>query len=280
MLDEFQEYITHDLAGMLNEVRKGGLSLVLSHQHLAQLGKDETLIASVQTNARLKFVFGGLDHDTACTVAKEIRLPSIVARQVERQFITPTVVGHRIEKLVNMGYSKGAGQSSNWQDAISETLNERDEAARKTHTHTASFGGTSTDSETESQTETRLLVPILEDMVHSEQARDLATKIAIEAQKITALKKRQVYIKFPEEPQGIRFTTPWLKSFKLSSVHTQAYARKTLIEQGALPPEEIDALIKKSREDFLAKVNEGNPPPESDDHAPRKRFHPSNPPRT
>ena len=33
-LDEFQEYITEDIAAMLDQVRKGGLHMVLAHQHL------------------------------------------------------------------------------------------------------------------------------------------------------------------------------------------------------------------------------------------------------
>src|SRR2546423_11051937 len=32
-LDEFQEYITDDIAAMLDQVRKGCLHLVLAHQH-------------------------------------------------------------------------------------------------------------------------------------------------------------------------------------------------------------------------------------------------------
>src|SRR5262249_23416403 len=46
-LDEFQEYITDDIAAMLEQVRKGGLHLVLAHQNLGQLLNDEHLLEAL-----------------------------------------------------------------------------------------------------------------------------------------------------------------------------------------------------------------------------------------
>ena len=39
-LDEFQEYITDDMCAMLDEVLKGGLHMVLAHQHFRPLRKQ------------------------------------------------------------------------------------------------------------------------------------------------------------------------------------------------------------------------------------------------
>jgi hypothetical protein len=60
-LDEFQEYITDDIASMLDQVRKGGLHMVLAHQHLGHFKTNAPLLKSILINARLRAVFGGLD---------------------------------------------------------------------------------------------------------------------------------------------------------------------------------------------------------------------------
>jgi hypothetical protein len=51
VLDEFQAYVTNDLSAMLDQVLKGGLHLVMAHQHLAQLEDDIRLEDSILTNA-------------------------------------------------------------------------------------------------------------------------------------------------------------------------------------------------------------------------------------
>ena len=83
-LDEFQEYITEDIAAMLDQVRKGGLHLVLAHQHLAHLQKAPTLLDSVLTNARIRAVFGGLPYESAELLANEMFLPDLNTRQITR----------------------------------------------------------------------------------------------------------------------------------------------------------------------------------------------------
>src|SRR5205085_7285583 len=45
-MDEFQEYINPQTARILDQVRKGGLHLVLAHQNMGQIIKDEHLCDS------------------------------------------------------------------------------------------------------------------------------------------------------------------------------------------------------------------------------------------
>lgn len=73
-LDEFQQYITDDMASMLDEVRKGGLHMVLSHQHMAHFAEHPKLKESVLVNARLRAVFGGLSTPSASELAEEMCL--------------------------------------------------------------------------------------------------------------------------------------------------------------------------------------------------------------
>lgn len=72
-IDEFQLFLTPDIGAMLDQSAKFGLHLMLFHQHLAQLQDlDKSAYASLMTNARIKFVFGGLMRKDARTFAEEI----------------------------------------------------------------------------------------------------------------------------------------------------------------------------------------------------------------
>jgi hypothetical protein len=69
-LDEFQNFISLDIADMLDEVRKYGVFLTLSHQRFGQL--DENIIDAVLTNCKIKAVFGGLRAESARMMAEEL----------------------------------------------------------------------------------------------------------------------------------------------------------------------------------------------------------------
>ena len=57
-LDEFQNFVSLDIARMLAEVRKFGLFLVLAHQYFEQL--DEDITAAALNNCQIKAVFGAV----------------------------------------------------------------------------------------------------------------------------------------------------------------------------------------------------------------------------
>jgi|GEM_PF-2095022 len=81
-LDEFQEYMSLDLASMLDQVRKGGLRLVMAHQHLGHVADDPRLRKSIFTNSRVKVVFGGLDAEDATQMAHEMFMREINERDI------------------------------------------------------------------------------------------------------------------------------------------------------------------------------------------------------
>src|SRR5258705_12010826 len=85
-LDEFQEYITDDVASMLDGVRKGGLHIVLAHQHLGHLAGDEHLLHSIMANARLRAVLGGLPVPSAEFMANDMFLPELNTRQIKTAY--------------------------------------------------------------------------------------------------------------------------------------------------------------------------------------------------
>ena len=69
-LDEFQNFVSLDIARMLAEVRKFGLFLVLAHQYFEQL--DEDITSAALNNCQIKAVFGGLSVGNARRMAEEL----------------------------------------------------------------------------------------------------------------------------------------------------------------------------------------------------------------
>lgn len=69
-LDEFQNFVSIDLCDALDEVRKFGVFLTLSHQRFGQLNED--IEDAILTNCRIKSVFGGLRVEDARRMAEEM----------------------------------------------------------------------------------------------------------------------------------------------------------------------------------------------------------------
>lgn len=130
-LDEFQEYITDDIGSMLDQVRKGGLHMVLAHQHLGHLADNPKLLDSILTNARIRAVFGGLPFKHAVELANEMFLPDLNTRQIKKAYYhtthlyreeTRTVRSHGSSRSTTegLGRSRGEGSSTGNVTASSE----------------------------------------------------------------------------------------------------------------------------------------------------------------
>jgi hypothetical protein len=122
-MDEFQEYITDDIGAMLDQVRKGGLHMVLAHQHLGHLADNPRLLQSVLTNARIRAVFGGLPFDEACALANEMFLPDLNTRQIKKAYYhtihlydeqTRIVRSHSASRGSSTTHSEMTGSGSSW----------------------------------------------------------------------------------------------------------------------------------------------------------------------
>lgn len=110
-LDEFQEYINEDMAAMLDQVRKGGLHMVLAHQHFGHFWENPRLRKSVLINARIRAVFGGLDYEDASAIANEMCLEELNTRQVKKAYYSHYTV-YEEETRVHRSRS----ESENWSD--------------------------------------------------------------------------------------------------------------------------------------------------------------------
>lgn len=119
--DEFGEYATSQMSSMLDQVRKGGLHLVLSHQRLGHLQRDPELLESVLTNARMRAVFGGLPYSNTHILTMEMALHRINENRVKatNYRITPRVrESEREITTEGVTGSRGRVRTRGGQDAL------------------------------------------------------------------------------------------------------------------------------------------------------------------
>ena len=261
-LDEFQEYITDDLASMLDEVRKGGLHMVLAHQHLGHFVDNQRLQKSVFTNARIRAVFGGLDYEDATTIANEMFLPDLNTRQIKKAYYH-TIHLYREETRHVQGTTSGFGNAQTISTGMGSGMSMPMDDSEGWFGPSASgvmfsseFSGTAdgtTSFESFSDVEVPIFVPIPKQELTSETEWTREEKVSKVAQMLKQQQQRHCFIKIDHE-----LTQP----LKVPLVRRHAVARETLPEyegdvyvaQEALPAMVVDRFLKESEDRFMARA--------------------------
>lgn len=112
-IDECQNFISHDLARILDELRKYSLTVVLACQTMEQIRlTDERVYASVKSVARTKIAFAEESYEEALRLAKDIYASEINPDRVKRVLSKPTVVGYRRVHLESRSQTRTAGATT------------------------------------------------------------------------------------------------------------------------------------------------------------------------
>jgi hypothetical protein len=111
ILDEFQNFVSLDIANMLDQVRKFGLYVTLAHQRFGQL--DDDITDAVLTNCRVKAVFGGLPTRSARLMAEELFIGELDATKVKAAIYQTKFwpLYHR-DRVYTKGRSQASSSSS------------------------------------------------------------------------------------------------------------------------------------------------------------------------
>jgi TraM recognition site of TraD and TraG/Helicase HerA, central domain len=110
-LDEFQNFVSIDIARMLAEVRKFGLFLVLAHQYFEQL--DEDIMAAALNNCQIKAVFGGLSTQNARRMAEELFIGKLDPEKIKVAiYQTKFWPEYRRDKAYGRGSSSGSAHGT------------------------------------------------------------------------------------------------------------------------------------------------------------------------
>lgn len=262
-LDEFQEYMSVDMGTMLDQVRGGGLHLILSHQHLGHLADDAHLRKSVMTNARIKVVFGGLDYEDAAFMAHEIYLREINERQVVRQILGQRIADQNIvrvetnsssrgqQKAVSRGHSAGESGPTDGDVVVVEESDPAGSVARWSSSETASE--TEAESQTKTTGEAVLVRTSYEDHVVGEIERSRDDRIGDFAARLKLQPQRHCTIKVKDHAPA-QCVIPWLDSYGDDLESIRRFEVDAYELQGALPMAEAERRLTESRAAFLARV--------------------------
>jgi len=294
-LDEFQEYITDDIAAMLDQVRKGGLHIVLAHQHMGHFAENPKLKKSIFTNARIRAVFGGLDYEDACVMGNEMFLPDLNTRQIEKAiYHTVHVYEKQYETIRSRsrshatstaeGISSGSGDSSGsshssvhgsslavsgpglgspiqvegW--STTETRGTSDSLSTSYSDASSAFSAVShstsqSHAETEGETVVPVWVPMPIQELGSEAEASRETKLSRVAQLLKEQMQQHCFIKLGTEITQ-PLLVPFVKDYGLSEQTLLEYQREVYKQQGALPAADVDRLLETSHRKFLAAASQ------------------------
>jgi hypothetical protein len=291
-LDEFQEYITDDIAGMLDQVRKGGLHIVLAHQHLGHFADNPRLKKSVFTNARMRAVFGGLDYEDACVFGNEMFLPDLNARQIKKAFYhtihlyeeqTRTIESHTVThgSSVSHGASVGTGSgvvvgsslglvensgasiglpntaampaTEGWYTESAGLSRVRSNSSSKSESDFESINTAETTSEAESVG--KVVTPVWAPIPTQELTTEAEWGREEKLSKIAQLLKEQM-----QQHCFVKLETtitepllvPFVKEYGLSEESLLEYQHQVYKLQGAQPAAHVDHLLDESYRKFLA----------------------------
>ena len=111
IVDECHRILSGDVAHILSESRKFGISLVLGHQYLAQIREaGEQVHHAIRNNCGTKVVFRIEDTEEAAELAGNV-VPLDLELPVH-SLIKPSAIGQEIVRLTGEGYSKSRVDST------------------------------------------------------------------------------------------------------------------------------------------------------------------------
>jgi hypothetical protein len=221
-IDECYQYITSSIERMLDETRKFGLHLVLSHQRLGQLGDPNGPIYNgVMAGGRTKVVFGGLEDHDAEVMAKNVFRSSFNLERPKHVLDKPVVIDEVPYWLESVSHtqSSNSSHSSTSSSSSADTAStsdataeeywaevddpfQRSKAASASKGHSESRGSSDSDQfgsgEAWTQGSAQTLKPVRVDMPTAVYSLEEELHLAIV--KLRELPKQTAIVKRPARP--------------------------------------------------------------------------------
>jgi hypothetical protein len=269
--DEFGEFATRDFASSLDQLRKFGVHLVLAHQRLRQLEREDAdVLSSVMTNAKIKVVFGGLERPEADRMARELFTGNVrgdrlkhVAYQTK---FRPVLDTFEVESQ-SWSNSEGESEADSWSRSSASGFSEMETESfhaeeidaetrgrSRTEQSSSSSGASGTRSRTASHGSggSRSLVPISRHEEFTEetsrQYRSLDEDWEEHVALVHRLAKREALIRVHHHPV-IHIVTPEIdpeqKDARWKRFQTQVSERCRYVKPVTVVVGEIDARRKQ-----------------------------------
>lgn len=272
-LDEFAEFVSLDIAGMLDQVRKFGLFMILAHQRFGQL--DPNLIDAVLTNCRMKAVFGGLPYESAKLMAQELFVGELDPKKIKAAiYQTKFWPKYSRDKVYThtSGRSEvsGFGSSSMSGFAAGSTAGEAfmpgdwlDGPTQVGLSSVMSSGSSSvsgnsrmkadTYSESDSVADIPIFVPVPFQELSSVQYYSLDEQLTELTAALKEQYSRHCFIKFADQKTQ-PMLVPVVEDFFTSQTNKNWYMSKLFSQQNALSPADVDRLLEDQDQALLNSV--------------------------
>jgi hypothetical protein len=271
-LDEFQNFVSIDIAEMLDQVRKFGLFAILSHQRFGHL--DDNITDAVLTNCRIKAVFGGLPVQSARLMAEELFIGELDPKKIKiaiyqtkfwPEYRRDTVYSRGTTRSSSTGLSQSSATGS-YTGATSAEMFLPDQgwfasgeiigtsestSSGESHVDSSSTSQSETAGEMESEADIPIFFPVPFQELSNVQYYTPEEQLV----ELTAALKEQYgrhcFIKIHNQ-QTQPLLVPFVKDFYTSPESLRWYEDKLAAKQHALPAAEVDLLLK-AQENALVK---------------------------
>lgn len=240
--DEFQNFVSPDVAEILPQGRKFGLSLILAHQFLGQLEAQETLLVdAVMATARTKVTFGGLSSKDAMAMVPELFAGQYDYHEVKRidYSVKFWPVSAR-DQVYTTGTGRGYVSTLGGATSDAEQWLPAGEPGATVHTQQSHW----TDAENETESESVADVPIIRHVPFiegketpwslEEQKQRLADALMLQLQ-------RHCFVK-PRDGQTAAVLVPPVKDFPQPVATVLNYEAEHAKKAGALTPARVDQI--------------------------------------
>ncbi|HEV3219579.1 MAG TPA: hypothetical protein VGZ48_07390 [Candidatus Acidoferrales bacterium] len=262
-LDEAQMYLTNDAAQMLDQVLKSGLRVTLAHHHMGQFYRDPHLQQSIEMNARIKYVFGGLPIEQAKRVAEEFFLG-----QLNKRWLKETHYGYHTEHILEnyeinstthgQTESEGGMKNSGYTDTFGFTENEGAIGEQGSHSKGFNSGGGFSSSEgsnwsngktqNDSQSRGTRYRPVTHKERDGQEDWGREEKISMLAARLTSLTTRHCFLKLPGK-EASEYEVPFVRRYLLNPARVLEYEKA--LQSTAIPSDEADRILKEQEHAFL-----------------------------
>ncbi|MGH7868776.1 MAG: TraM recognition domain-containing protein, partial [Candidatus Dormibacteraceae bacterium] len=261
-MDEFQNFVSLDIADMLDQVRKFGLFTVLSHQRFGQL--DENITDAVLTNCRIKAVFGGLTAPSARLMAEELFINKLDAEKIKVAIYqtkfwpkeeTRQVHTHSTSHTSSSGWSEGSSSGSlttsstgeffgpeQWFGSGSTMGTSTSRSSGDSSSSTSGSSGSDSYGDSESVADIPVFVPVPFKELSSVQYFSLEEQLTELTAALKEQYARHCFIRLPGE-EAEPMLVPKVESFYTAPQNIRWYEDKLLAKNHALPAAEVDTLI-------------------------------------
>lgn len=219
-IDEFENYVTQDVADILDQGAKFGLHMILAHHSLEQLKEqNKRVYSSVLENAKIKIIFGGLTYENSEIMVKELYSYAgkggIDPRKIKRTQKSPYIEPKESTRTVKTSGSSETESSGRVTQSGStaqagetyipvDTIFASDELASYMESNASSFSEATSEGRSTSYSYTEALVPFIEQKlkwyVSNIQYRPLEEQIYDLIAKMKNLPQQICLLKLPKQP--------------------------------------------------------------------------------